>query len=401
MKKLFMMAIVVFLFNNSWGQFTAPFAKSSTSDLSIYKEFENALNAIKAESGTVNQKLESEKEEVENAKEELENRKKEVIKSQQTLDSYKVEVQAALQLLENKEAEVEKYQKFVSDNKTLIKSEKTTQRDSSAMVSDDVLLLLKNKTIELEAANNDVENLKTKLFEAEQMVKEKKLEAKEAENTIADKRAAVDSLKQKDKEIINPLLKRIAQLAIDTTEIIAREVLGLGLDDSIVNARGSYYYKKQCTDSITKYIDRRKDLETTRKDTVDINAFNKEMNDIDEKITVFNWAKDFYDAVNSLDKHPKISARIAPTKSIIAARRFFYDKTDNRKNLVFINNSAIQSNLKDIYKISTEVVSGIFPFFTKRIPIKFSLGTTIDQNNLDNEEEKVASKILSGGETVK
>jgi|GEM_PF-3526740 len=393
-KVLFIMALVVFFFNNSWGQFTAPFAKTLSSDApdasQVFTEQKTTKEELRQELNTLNNNLKNAKQSLDNKNYTFKNSQEHseiyesvpYFKNRYVYENYEKNLKSDIEKISTEIKSIESSIEAKEEElKNTIETEKklaSLTMDTTEVLAKEILGLDFDSKVNARAACTYREQCSDSIYKY--AARRKYLEGRDTKYALWDTSVSFEDWKK-------DLIKKIK----DNEDIAVTS----GRNSNVERTKDSLTQSLK-SDSIVyrQFLEYGK---TNKEYWQNMNVLNNELNSIENIIHKFKWARDFYDAVNHLDKSPIIKARFAPARSVIAARRFFYDKTDNRKNLVFINNSAIQSNLKDNHKISTEVVSGIFPLFYKKIPLKFSLGTTVDQNNTDNEEEKVASKILSGG----
>ncbi len=177
----------------------------------------------------------------------------------------------------------------------------------------------------------------------------------------------------------------------------------LGIKDSIIDPYAAALFQKVCIDSINSLSAKRDTLIATRK----LNAskknkhtdayINKKSLALTASINDYKKARDYFGAINSLDGSPKFYRRFFPLRSVAQAQQFFLNSNNGEKKVSFIKDVTYQNNFDDSNTLNSSILTAVFPFFNRYIPLKINIASTITQSNDTIAEKKVADKVAKGG----
>ena len=84
-------------------------------------------------------------------------------------------------------------------------------------------------------------------------------------------------------------------------------------------------------------------------------------------------------------------------RSIAQAQRFYLESANGEKRLSFVKDVTYQNNFDGSNTLNSSILTAVFPFFNKYIPLKINVASTITQNNDTIASKKIADKVPKGG----
>lgn len=177
----------------------------------------------------------------------------------------------------------------------------------------------------------------------------------------------------------------------------------LNIKDSIIDASAAYRFQSICItkiDSLEKIKSNLIDIGKTtddKKDTHTPNYINHKCLELTEKIKLYIKARDYFGSINSLDGSPRFTRRFFPLRSIAQAQRFYLESANGEKRLSFVKDVTYQNNFDGSNTLNSSILTAVFPFFNKYIPLKINVASTITQNNDTIASKKIADKVPKGG----
>ncbi|NJM80406.1 MAG: hypothetical protein HC854_13770 [Flavobacterium sp.] len=161
----------------------------------------------------------------------------------------------------------------------------------------------------------------------------------------------------------------------------------LKISDTIIDPYAAYRFQNICIDSI-KHLEK---IRTTLiaigktdsiKRTVIVPSYiNTKSIELTKKIKAYSKARDYFGAINALDGSPRFGRRFFPLRNIAQAQRFYLESTEGEKKVSFIKDVSYHNNFAGSNTLNSSILTAVFPFFNRYIPLKINVASTITQNN--------------------